>query len=321
MQESTQVDFAAGGVVLPLSRRKESIMNRNLYGRLAQKMSDTFCRRLSCLLLGLSLSPLPASTLEERVQVKTSIINTTFNTFPSDSGWEATMGPLTKNFGGIACDNVAAQQGDPQKFRRGDYAVWFVAPSDNIPQVGLKRCGPNPYGGEPSCVENWSFCGRKMRITCKPGSRWCAPVGGQTLLGDMIGGKRPLNNYIPEYYVDKTKLSVGAAARVPRSVVLYITDFCPANHSENTKTNQCQTPQLDISTSAFLMLAQQNAQGYIDSGLELDAHLLPEGDPSPAGPEYGFGESSPGFPSCQDPKSDPDGDGWGWENGQSCRVS
>lgn len=27
-----------------------------------------------------------------------------------------------------------------------------------------------------------------------------------------------------------------------------------------------------------------------------------------------------GFPLCKDPSSDPDRDGWGWENGQSCRV-
>jgi len=27
------------------------------------------------------------------------------------------------------------------------------------------------------------------------------------------------------------------------------------------------------------------------------------------------------YPMCRDPSSDPDGDGWGWENGKSCKVS
>ena len=140
-----------------------------------------------------------------------------------------------------------------------------------------------------------------------------------TLLNEMVTGKRPINNYLPEYYVEKTKSAVGAAA-VPKSVVLYITDFCPAAHSDNLKTAQCQTPQLDIATSAFLVLARQNQQGYIDSGLDLELELLPEGDQSPAGPEYVSGPGNTPYPKCVEPSSDPDGDGWGWENGKSCRV-
>ncbi len=257
---------------------------------------------------------------DSRLAVKTSIVNTTYNTFETGSGWEATMGPLTKNFGGIACDNVAAQQGDAKKYRNDEYAIWFVAPSDNIAQLGIQRCARNPYGGEPSCQENWNFCGRKLRIKCQSGARWCAPAGQTSLLSEIVNGKRPINNYLPEYYIDKTKAAVGASAPVPRSIVLYITDFCPAGHSENSKTGQCQTPQLDISTPAFLMLGKQNSQGYIDSGLELDVELLSEGDASPVGPEFGQAQGAGDYPKCQQAGSDADGDGWGWENGQSCRV-
>lgn len=32
------------------------------------------------------------------------------------------------------------------------------------------------------------------------------------------------------------------------------------------------------------------------------------------------GPGGDGYPRCADPASDPDGDGWGWENNQSCRV-
>lgn len=258
-----------------------------------------------------------------RFNVRTSIVNTTGNTYPTGSGWESSMGPLTPQFGGIACDQVASQNGDARKYRNGDYALWFVAPSDLIPQMGMTRCSANPYGGEPSCMENWHFCGRKIRVRCQAGARWCAPAGQTSLLSQIVQGQRPANNYIPEYYVDKTREAVGGGAAVPSSVVLYVTDFCPSGHSVNARTGQCQGPQLDISTPAFLLLARQNEQGYIDSNLELDAELLPDGDGTPIGPQYGEGSDSgafPNFPKCSNTSSDPDGDGWGWENGVSCHV-
>jgi hypothetical protein len=98
-----------------------------------------------------------------------------------------------------------------------------------------------------------------------------------------------VNNYVPDYYVKATTEALGAAPPVPKAVVLYITDFCPAAHSENQASGHCQKAQLDLATSAFLLLSQQNAQGYIDSQLDLEVELLPEDDSTPAGPVYSSG--------------------------------
>lgn len=212
-----------------------------------------------------------------------SIVNTTYNTWEKDGRWEASMGPLNPKKGGIVCDNV------DEKFRTGDYALWFVAPSDVMPELGLKRCGPNVHGGEPSCVENWQLCGRKLKVSCKVGSRWCGTPGKPSLLADYNAARIPVNNYVPDYYVKATTEALGAAPPVPEAVVLYITDFCPAAHSENQASGHCQKPQLDLATSAFLLLSQQNAQGYIDSQLDLEVELLPEDDNTPAGPLYSSG--------------------------------
>lgn len=214
------------------------------------------------------------------VETTSSIVNTTYNTWQKDGRWEATMGPLNPHKGGIVCDNVDT------RFREADYALWFVAPSDVIPELGLQRCGPNPHGGEPSCVENWQLCGRKLRVQCKVGSRWCATPGMASLLSDFNADRIPINNYVPDYYVQKTSAALGSSPLAPDSVVLYITDFCPSAHSSNQSSGHCQKPQLDLSTAAFLLLSQQNAQGYIDSQLDLLVELLPEGDPTPAGPQY-----------------------------------
>jgi hypothetical protein len=217
------------------------------------------------------------------VATGSSIVNTTYNTWEKDGRWESTMGPLNPKKGGIVCDNV------DEKYRSGDYALWFVAPSDVMPELGLKRCGPNKHGGEPSCVENWQLCGRKLKVQCKPGSRWCGIPGQPSLLSDFNASRIPVNNYVPDYYVQATRDALGASPLVPDAVVLYITDFCPAAHSHNQASGHCQKPQLDLSTAAFLLLSQQNAQGYIDSQLELEAELLPEGDTTPAGPLYPSG--------------------------------
>lgn len=241
---------------------------------------------------------------------KGSIVNTTFNTWWKDGSWESTMGPLTSFDGGIACDHKAKQLGHARKFREGDYAIWFVAPSDTLNQLGLSRCGPNPFGGEPSCHENWDLCGRKIRVTCRDDNPWCAPPGSTSLLADINRGRVPQNNYIPEYYRQKTQEEVGRQPSVPRSIVLYITDFCPQNHSHNIPTGQCQGPQLDISTSAFLLFGKQNAQGYIDSNLEFDVELLAENDSSPAGPEWS--EKSP-YPYCHSNQGKGYGDQWVWQ--------
>lgn len=252
-----------------------------------------------------------AEGIQDRmVQTRGSVVNTTFNTTYENGRWTATMGPLTDFFGGLACDHRAKEQGDAEKFRKGDHAIWFVAPSDAISALGLKHCGPNPYGGEPSCVENWDLCGRKMRVSCEEGSPWCASPGSSSLLAEINSGRPPLNNYMPDYYVKRTAERVGSRPSVPRSIVLYITDFCPKDHSENKRGNQCQTPQLDVATSAFLLLAKKNPQGYINADVTYKSVLLDEKDPTPAGPEW----SSPSsYPPC----TAEGGRGYGdtWQNG------
>ncbi len=48
------------------------------------------------------------------------------------------------------------------------------------------------------------------------------------------------------------------------------------------------------------------------------------GDGRPGGGRPGGGGGGgggwPGYPECRSPWSDPDGDGWGWENGRTCRT-
>jgi hypothetical protein len=218
---------------------------------------------------------------------RSTIVNTTFNTYYKDKEWTATMGPLHKGFGGIACDNKGKSEGYTNKYRDGAAALWFVAPSDALWQFGMKYCSPNPHGGEPSCSENWSLCGRKIRIRCKAGNPWCAKYGEANLLSQMKWGQNPQNNYIPDYYVKKTSDALGQKYNhIARSVVLMITDFCPAGHSTNKQTGQCQGPQLDIATSAFLVLSKQNAEGWINSNMQLEAQLLDNQDASALGPEY-----------------------------------
>jgi hypothetical protein len=89
--------------------------------------------------------------------------------------------------------------------------------------------------------------------------------------------------------VKKTTEALGAAPTVRDAVVLYISDFCPAAHSQNQASGHCQKPQLDLATSAFLLLSQQNAQDYIDSQLDLEVELLPEDDSTPTGLLYTSG--------------------------------
>ena len=145
-----------------------------------------------------------------------------------------------------------------------------------------KICGGNPNGDEPSCKENWHLCGRKIRIRCAGGADGCAN-GDRSLLAMINNGEYVANNYIPDYYIQATSDKVGKKPRPAKSVVLIITDFCPKNHSRNRQYSQCQKPQLDISTSAFLLLAGKNNQGFI-KGLKLASELLPVGDRTSPGP-------------------------------------
>ncbi len=234
----------------------------------------------------LCLSNSQSAVSQTAYQVHGSIVNTTYNTYYKNGRWEATMGPLTPYQYGIVCDNVAIAQGQPNKYREGDYALWFVAPCDGLASLGLKSCGANKNGGEPSCVENWQLCGRKVRIQCRSDSPWCNTIGSPTLLAELNQGRQLRNNYIPWYYQDLTTRYVGRTPSTPKSIVLYITDFCPAQHSENKATGHCQGMQLDVSTSAFLLLGRANEQGWIDTGLKYDVRLLPEGDASQPGPEW-----------------------------------
>ena len=213
--------------------------------------------------------------------IKGSIINTTDNTWYDKGGWASTMGPLSRNYGGMVCDNV-----DYKRFRTGAPALWFVAPSDLLDQFGVKYCGYNQGGIEPVCRENWNLCGRKIRIWCNGQNGWCAKPGEPSLLSQINSGHRPVNNYLPDYYIQQTTSWVGSFPSVPRSVVLIITDFCPRDHTENRKTGNCQSPQFDVSTAAFLLMGKMNDQGYINSNLDFYGAMLPENDQSSPGPEW-----------------------------------
>lgn len=245
----------------------------------------------------------------------TSIVNTRANVTQSENGWISDMGPLNPAFGGIACDNKAGAEGDWQRYRRGDALLWFIAPSDTMQEFGLKLCGPNKHGHEPTCEENYQLCGRKIRVRCSPGSPWCARAGEETLLSQISRGEVPVNNDAPDYYVNETRRAVGEGAKVPTSIVLVINDFCPKGHTVNIRNGACQVPQLDISTSTYLMLGVENAQGYTHTDLGLNAELLAPDDQSSLGPEYPDGART-----CSPAAKDPDGDGWGWENNKSCRM-
>ena len=282
----------------------------------SQVQSRSLAKLIACFAISFSMSA--ALTAEEFVQNRSnpsasargSVINTTYNTSYKEGRWTATMGPLTDFFGGLACDHRAMEKGDGDLYRKGDYAVWFIAPSDAIQMLGLKHCGPNPYGGEPSCQENWDFCGRKIRLSCQQGNAYCASPGSPSLLADINSGRGPKNNYIPDYYVQRTVERVGTHPSVPQSVILYITDFCPKDHSENSKSGNCQGPQVDVSTPAFLLLARQS-NGYINGDVPYQVELLDAGDQTPAGPQW---TASAPFPFC----TAQNGRGYGnsWTQGQ-----
>ena len=212
-----------------------------------------------------------------------SIVNTSYNTWwDNQSGkWVSTMGPLSPTVGGLTCDNV-----DRYKFRNGSAALWFVAPSDQLAQLGVKYCGYSKDGHEPVCQDNWWMCGRKIRIWCNGQNSWCAKPGEPSMLSQINSGHIPVNNYLPDYYVRQTSAWIGSYPSVPRSMVLVISDFCPRDHSQNRQTGNCQGPQFDVSTAAFLLMGKMNDQGYINANLEYYAQLLPEWDQSSPGPEW-----------------------------------
>ena len=209
-----------------------------------------------------------------------TIINTTENTFQKDGKWHSNAGPLSARFGGLACDNTVGDM----RFHTGEYLHWHIAPSDSTPLPGMRRCLKNP-DGEPSCSENWSLCGRKVRVRCVAGD-FCGKAGEPSLVARINHGRPPVNNYLPGFFVDELTRKFGRSPPVAASVVLYITDFCPAEHSNNKQARQCQRPQIDVSTSAFLLLGKTNEQGYINSNTRISIELLDSDDPSPAGPEY-----------------------------------
>lgn len=215
-----------------------------------------------------------------------SIVNTTDNTFLKNGSWQSSMGALTKAKGGLACDNIAPDM----KFHRDDYRLWYVAPSDAEGFLGMKKCSPNKYSNksEPSCFENWDLCGRKVRVKCLD-TEFCGNLGEPSLASKINANAAPVNNYVPEIILTELSKTLGKHPKTAESVVLYITDFCPAEHSNNVRSNQCKRQQIDISTSAFLVLGKANDAGYINTSVDVSVELLDADDPTPAGPEY------PGF--------------------------
>jgi hypothetical protein len=161
---------------------------------------------------------------------------------------------------------------------------WHVAPSDTTKILGVNKCAKNATG-EPKCSENWSLCGRKIRITCLD-SRFCANMEKDSLLKRINDKAGIANNYIPEFFVEEMTKKFGANPKIPKSIVLYITDFCPAEHSKNKKNGTCQGPQVDMSTSAFLMMGKVNHENFIDSNTPVSMEMLAPGDTTPAGPEF-----------------------------------
>jgi hypothetical protein len=212
-----------------------------------------------------------------------SIINTKDNTFQKNGVWQSDMGPLTPHKGGLACDNVAQDM----QFHRGEYRLWHVAPSDTEGFLGMKKCSPNTQGKntEPSCFESWSLCGRKVRVKCLD-PEFCGNPGEPSLAAQINKKDTPRNNFLPEVIVNELSEAVGKHPKTAESVVLYVTDFCPAGHSYNIKNNQCQRPQVDISTAAFLVMGKANKSGYINTQIDVAVELLDPNDPTPVGPEY-----------------------------------
>lgn len=212
-----------------------------------------------------------------------SIVNTNENTYLNNGVWESTMGPLSTSRGGLACDNVAPDM----RYHTGDYKLWYLAPSDAEKFLNMKKCSPNTQGkrSEPSCYQNWDLCGRKVRVKCLD-TEFCGKRGELSLASNIEAGMPIVNNYLPMVFVKELSQLLGAKSKAPDSIVLYITDFCPADHSNNIKLNQCQRPQVDISTSAFLLLGKANKAGYINTGLDVSVELLPPDDATAVGPEY-----------------------------------
>lgn len=209
-----------------------------------------------------------------------SIINTTDNTFFANGKWQSTMGALTTERGGLACDNTV----NDMRFHQGDYRHWYVAPSDSTKLPGMKKCSKDSRS-EPSCIENWNLCGRKVRVKCLD-DEFCGQSGEPSLIAQINHHNPPTNNYLPGVIVKELTQTLGKSPKVAKSVVLYITDFCPAEHSNNKKNRQCQRAQVDVSTSAFLMMGKMNPQGYINTNVDVSVELLDAKDPTPAGPEY-----------------------------------
>lgn len=219
--------------------------------------------------------------LTAQLTMRMSIVNTKDNTYKKNGVWQSSMGPLSRHRGGLACDNTVRDL----KYHNGDYRHWFLAPSDSVGALGMKKCSKNENGGEPSCFENWQLCGRKVRIKCSD-PRFCGKSGGESLISQINDKNPPANNYIPDIIVEELTQKFGAHPKIAKSVVLYITDFCPAEHSNNIKNNQCQGTQVDISTSAFLMMGKTNRQGFINTNSDVSIELLAPNDPTPVGPEF-----------------------------------
>ncbi|ATX82925.1 hypothetical protein Ga0123462_2090 [Mariprofundus ferrinatatus] len=209
-----------------------------------------------------------------------SVINTTDNTFIMDGKWSSTMGALTTKRFGLACDNTVSDM----RFHHGDYRHWFVAPSDSPALLGMKKCSKDSQS-EPSCIENWNLCGRKVRVKCLD-DEFCGQSGEPSLIAQINDNNPPTNNYLPGGIVEDLTQALGKRPKVAKSVVLYITDFCPAEHSNNIKSRQCQRAQVDVSTPAFLLMGKTNPQGYINANVEVSVELLDSKDPTPVGPEY-----------------------------------
>jgi len=212
--------------------------------------------------------------------MKMSIVNTTDNTFFADGKWKSTMGALNADRFGLACDNTV----NDMRFHHGDYRHWFVAPSDSTKLQGMKKCSKDSQL-EPNCIENWNLCGRKVRVTCLD-DKFCGQSGETSLVAQINNHNPPTNNYLPSVIVKELTQALGKSPKVAKSVVLYITDFCPAEHSSNKKSNQCQRAQVDVSTAAFLMMGKTNPQGYINTNVDVSVQLLDSKDPTPVGPEY-----------------------------------
>jgi len=234
----------------------------------------------AALLLLLSACSTPPYDVSDPNTVRMTIVNTTGNTYKADGKWLSTDGPLSNRPGGLACDNTV----NDKRFHSGEYRYWHVAPSDATALLGMRKCAKSA-NGEPGCSENWHLCGRKVKVRCLD-YEFCNLGGGPSLLSRINNNEHPVNNYIPKVFVDELSLLLGQHPKAATSVVLYITDFCPSAHSGNKLRRQCQRPQVDVSTSAFLLMGRTNEEGYIDTNLEVSVELLDADDPTPAGPLY-----------------------------------